>query len=40
MHTEHLLEKEEKAAADQLHLQTLLDVAVEQFQQLGDVRER
>lgn len=37
---EHLLEEEEEAAADQLHLQALLDVAVEQLQQLGDVRER
>lgn len=34
------LEEEEKAAADQLHLQALLDVAVEQRQQLRDVRER
>ena len=37
---EHLLEEEEEAAADQLHLQALIDVAVEQPQQLGDVRER
>lgn len=36
----HLLEKEEEAAADQLHLPTLLDVAVEQPEQLGDVGER
>lgn len=35
-----LLEQEEKAAADQLHLQALLDVAVEELQQLRDVRER
>lgn len=36
----HLLEKEEEAAADQLHLLTLLNVAVEQPEQLGDVGER
>lgn len=35
----HLLEEEEEAAADQLHLQALLDVAVEQREQLGDVVE-
>lgn len=35
-----LLEKEEEAAADQLHLQALLDVAVEEREQLGDVGER
>lgn len=37
---EGLLEEEEQAAADQLHLQALLDVAVEKLQQLRDVRER
>lgn len=36
----HLLEQEEEAAADQLHLQALLDVAVEQLQQLRDIWER
>lgn len=33
----HLPEEEEEAAADQLHLQALLDVAVEELQQLRDV---
>lgn len=38
---EHPLpEEEEEAAADQLHLQALLDVAVKELQQLGDVGER
>lgn len=35
-----LPEEEEKAAADQLHLQALLDVAAEEPQQFGDVGER
>lgn len=35
-----LLEKEEQAAADELHLQPLVDVAAEKLQQLGDVWER
>ena len=35
-----LPEKEKKAAADELHLQALLDVAVEELQQLGNVRKR
>lgn len=34
------LEKEEQAAADELHLQALLDVGVEKLQQLRDVRKR
>lgn len=33
-------EQEEEAAAHQLHLQTLLEVEVEEGQQLGDVGER
>lgn len=35
-----LLEEEEEAAADQLHLQALLDVVVEQPEQRGGVLER
>lgn len=35
-----LPEEEEEAAADQLHLQALLDVSVEELQQVGDVGER